>query len=110
MRWPQIIMRVNSVDEWNRFKIEGYGFLEFPRQPGYYKSIKVPTWRPAKGDELEVHKYFLGGSIKMKDAKDISNASFKIDYEEDTVLNRMNTSSYTAGDIFLSVNVITQSM
>jgi len=42
----------------------------------------------------------------MKDAKDVSNASFKIDYEEDVVLNRMAVSSYTAGSIFVSVNVL----
>ena len=32
---PYIILQVNSVDSWNRHRIEGYGFLRIPEQPGY---------------------------------------------------------------------------
>ena len=33
---PYILMQVNSTDEWNRHRIEGYGFIRMPNEAGYH--------------------------------------------------------------------------
>ena len=33
---PYLLMQVNSVDNWNRHRIEGYGFVRIPSEPGYH--------------------------------------------------------------------------
>ena len=42
---PYLLLQVNSIDSWGRHRVEGYGFVRFPAEPGYHK-IEVETWRP----------------------------------------------------------------
>ena len=42
---PHLLFQVNSVDDWGRHRIEGYGFLRLPIEPGYHE-LEVETWRP----------------------------------------------------------------
>ena len=55
---------VNSKDDWNRHRIEGYGFVRIPNKTGYHQ-ITVDTWRPRHSLESEIHSYFLGGSVRI---------------------------------------------
>jgi hypothetical protein len=59
MRWPTVIIQVNSLDEWDRYRIEGYGFFELPKEAGHH-TIKVKTWKPVQSVENQVHTFFLG--------------------------------------------------
>ena len=62
---PYLLFQVNSVDSWNRHRIEGYGFLRLPLEPGYHKGIEVDTWRPRGSLATEIHSFFLGGSVRV---------------------------------------------
>ena len=42
---PFLLLQVNSVDSRGRHRVEGYGFVRFPLDPGYHQ-IEVETWRP----------------------------------------------------------------
>lgn len=33
---PYLLLQVNSIDSWGRHRIEGYGFVRFPTDPGYH--------------------------------------------------------------------------
>ena len=61
---PTLLLQVNSVDEWNRHRIEGYGFIKFPMETGYH-TIEVDTWRPRASLDSEIHSFFLGGSVRI---------------------------------------------
>ncbi len=63
-RWPSLLMQVNSVDSWGRHRIEGYGYLTFPSEPGFYEQT-VATWRPKGTLYTQIHSYFLGGSVRI---------------------------------------------
>lgn len=39
---PYLLFQVNSLDSWNRHRIEGYGALQFPSEEGYH-DMKVST-------------------------------------------------------------------
>ena len=57
-------MQVNSVDDWGRHRIEGYGWVRIPLEAGYH-TLEVETWRPRGSLHSEVFSYFLGGSIRL---------------------------------------------
>ena len=62
---PYLLLQVNSVDDWGRHRIEGYGFIRFPVEPGYHK-LEVETWRPRGSLSDEIHSFFLGGGIRIQ--------------------------------------------
>ena len=33
-QWPQIFLEVLSIDSWQRYRTEGYGYLTVPPTPG----------------------------------------------------------------------------
>ena len=62
-----------SLDHHGRSSIEGYGFTDLPKLPGYY-NIEVQTWKPKLNNEQKLSEFFLGlyslkkgGYIKLKD-------------------------------------------
>lgn len=106
-KWPKIIIQVNSLDTWGRYRVEGYGFVEIPRYCGLHK-IEVKTWKPYETQESKNFSFFLGGSIRVKEPKDIAKTSHRLDYDENAILNRFSTTSESAGSVFLTLNVIKQ--
>ena len=59
---------VNSLDYWDRHRIEGYGYLILPRNPGSYK-LNIETWRPHGTFYEELSRYFIGGGPLLPDKK-----------------------------------------
>jgi B9 protein. len=47
------------LDEWDRYRIEGYGFFELPRTAGSH-NIEVKTWKPVQSVDDQAHSFFLG--------------------------------------------------
>lgn len=58
-RWPIIFFFVNSNDSWGRSKVEGYGFCEIPKIPGFHE-IKVRTWKPKMTIDDQINSFFIG--------------------------------------------------
>uniref|UniRef100_A0A673LAM6 Meckel syndrome type 1 protein homolog n=1 Tax=Sinocyclocheilus rhinocerous TaxID=307959 RepID=A0A673LAM6_9TELE len=44
-QWPVLYFKVLSLDFWQRYRTEGYGFLVIPSTPGYHR-MTCCTWRP----------------------------------------------------------------
>lgn len=36
-KFPVLLLELNSVDNWGRSKVEGYGFCHIPREPGFHE-------------------------------------------------------------------------
>ena len=45
MKSPSIVFSVNSLDNWGRSTIEGYGYLDIPSTPDSYE-LEIPCWGP----------------------------------------------------------------
>ena len=73
-RWPSLLMQVNSVDSWGRHRIEGYGYVTFPSEPGYYEQT-ISTWRPRGSLYSQIHSYFLGGSVRIIELENLLQSS-----------------------------------
>ena len=62
-----MFLSVLSVDKWNRFRTEGYGYVSLPSTPGLHK-ISVSTWRPLSSSPIgEMRRFFIGGSPELED-------------------------------------------
>ncbi|XP_037323580.2 Meckel syndrome type 1 protein isoform X1 [Pungitius pungitius] len=66
-QWPVIYFKVLSLDSWQRFRTEGYGYLLFPATPGK-QTITCHTWRPLQsGTVSALRRFFIGGSPELED-------------------------------------------
>jgi len=104
---PTLLMQVNSVDSWNRHRIEGYGFCRFPLDPGYHQ-IEVDTWRPRASLDCEIHSFFLGGSVRIQKLEELVATSYINANGESDVVNRFGLETEEGGKIKLNINICTQ--
>ncbi|XP_070699949.1 tectonic-like complex member MKS1 [Pempheris klunzingeri] len=66
-QWPVIYFKVLSLDSWQRYRTEGYGYLLFPAMPGKH-TITCHTWRPLQtGTVSSLRRFFIGGSPELED-------------------------------------------
>ncbi|KRX72302.1 26S proteasome non-ATPase regulatory subunit 14 [Trichinella sp. T6] len=64
--WPQLFLTVMSLDTYNRYRLEGYGYMSLPTDPGISEHI-VNTWRPAEDVVSNLRRFFIGGSFELED-------------------------------------------
>ncbi|XP_067864160.1 Meckel syndrome type 1 protein isoform X2 [Heptranchias perlo] len=66
-QWPVFYFGVHSCDFWQRYRIEGYGYISIPDSPGSY-TMTCQTWRPVlPGTSAEMRRFFVGGSLELED-------------------------------------------
>uniref|UniRef100_A0A7N5ZUU2 MKS transition zone complex subunit 1 n=1 Tax=Anabas testudineus TaxID=64144 RepID=A0A7N5ZUU2_ANATE len=66
-QWPVLYFKVLSLDFWQRYRTEGYGYLLFPAIPGKH-IITCHTWRPLQiGTVSALRRFFIGGSPELED-------------------------------------------
>ncbi|XP_061460937.1 tectonic-like complex member MKS1 isoform X2 [Rhineura floridana] len=65
--WPILYFEVLSLDYWQRYRVEGYGFVVLPATAGAH-TITASTWRPVElGTFSELQRFFIGGSPELED-------------------------------------------
>ncbi|KAM9348208.1 tectonic-like complex member MKS1 [Symphorus nematophorus] len=66
-QWPVLYFKVLSLDSWQRYRTEGYGYLLFPAMPGKH-TVTCHTWRPLQtGTMSALRRFFIGGSPELED-------------------------------------------
>ncbi|XP_041742970.1 Meckel syndrome type 1 protein [Coregonus clupeaformis] len=66
-QWPVLYFKVLSLDFWQRYRNEGYGYLVIPSTPGKH-TVTCHTWRPLQtGTVSELRRFFIGGSPELED-------------------------------------------
>ncbi|XP_058854239.1 tectonic-like complex member MKS1 isoform X2 [Acipenser ruthenus] len=66
-QWPVLYFKVLSLDSWQRYRTEGYGYLVIPATPGCH-TLTCATWRPVQsGTVAELRRFFIGGSPELED-------------------------------------------
>jgi Meckel syndrome type 1 protein len=102
---PHLLFQVNSLDSWNRHRIEGYGALQFPSEEGSHEFM-VQTWKPRGSFQNELHSFFLGGSVRVIELEDIIQ-SYKINEKgERDIINRFDFETEDSGEILVRLNCI----
>ncbi|XP_019622108.1 PREDICTED: Meckel syndrome type 1 protein-like [Branchiostoma belcheri] len=66
-QWPLLFLQVLSVDSWQRYRTEGYGYCGVPSAPGVHHKT-VHTWRPVGNSLVDpMRRFFIGGSPELED-------------------------------------------
>lgn len=104
---PFLAMQINSVDNWNRHRIEGYGFVRFPDRPGFHQ-LEVSTWRPRASLESEIHSFFLGGSVRIQNIEELIRTKFVSSEGIDDIVNRFGLETEDAGWVTVNINICSQ--
>ena len=105
---PKLLLQINSVDSWGRHRIEGYSFVNIPIKTGSV-SLDIPCYKPLEDNYMKIFSYFLGGSRKIPDLKDLAKAASSSELNVDTVLNRYGIMTAYTGTVHVNVNCVIQS-
>ncbi len=105
---PKMLIQINSCDSYNRHRIEGYCYINIPIQTGFYQ-YEIPCYKPKEDNYMKVFSYFLGGSRKIPDLREIARICSKDENNVDTVLNRYGISTEYVGKVNINLNVVVQS-
>ncbi|CAN0494237.1 unnamed protein product, partial [Ectocarpus sp. 8 AP-2014] len=93
-RLCQILLAVSSLDGLARHRVEGYGYVPFPRQPGAHE-LHIRTWRP---------DFFVGGAHRLHDPRYASKpGSFR-----GTFLSRFGFRTETSGTLRVRLHLAEQ--
>uniref|UniRef100_A0AAR2IZW4 MKS transition zone complex subunit 1 n=1 Tax=Pygocentrus nattereri TaxID=42514 RepID=A0AAR2IZW4_PYGNA len=101
-QWPVLYFKVLSLDFWQRYRTEGYGYLVIPSTPGYHR-VTCHTWRPLQtGTVAELRRFFIGGAPELEDISDVRiSGTFKGDR-----LSRFGFRTQTTGSVTFNLNCI----
>uniref|UniRef100_A0A8C5ED00 MKS transition zone complex subunit 1 n=1 Tax=Gouania willdenowi TaxID=441366 RepID=A0A8C5ED00_GOUWI len=104
-QWPVIYFKVLSLDSWQRYRTEGYGYVLFPALPGKH-TITCHTWRPLQtGTVSALRRFFIGGSPELEDQSYVRiPGTFKGER-----LSRFGFCTETSGSVAFNLHCIQQS-
>ncbi|KAJ7996971.1 hypothetical protein DPEC_G00224060 [Dallia pectoralis] len=104
-QWPVLYFKVLSLDFWQRYRTEGYGYLVFPSTPGKH-TVTCHTWRPLQtGTVSELRRFFIGGSPELEDYSYVRvPGTFKGDR-----LSRFGFRTLTTGSVTFNLHCIQHS-
>ncbi|MCJ8748811.1 hypothetical protein PDJAM_G00169010 [Pangasius djambal] len=104
-QWPVLYFKVLSLDSWQRYRTEGYGYMVIPATPGSHR-VTCHTWRPLQtGTVAELRRFFIGGAPELEDISDVRiPGTFKGDR-----LSRFGFRTQTTGSVTFSLNCIQHS-
>ena len=102
---PKIYFEVNSMDNWNRHRIEGYGIfninLDENNNNNNNNDICIPIWRPIGSIRDEMTRFFIGGGKRLKDKKLIY-----VPQIDNKFNSRINWNTVHSGYLHLNINIL----
>jgi hypothetical protein len=106
---PVIQLQVYSVGWFGRHKLAGYGYLTLSTSPSTGAAdCEVSTWKPLGGVRSKMDDFFLGNSVRLRDADfaDISKSGKGSLKKAVGALNKFGFLSETAGSLRLRCQVV----
>ena len=104
---PKLLVQINSVDWWERHRIEGYTYINIPIKTGN-TSLDLPCFKPKEDIYMKKFSYFLGGSRKIPELKELFKTESSNELNVDTILNKYGIKTEFAGNLHLNLNVVIQ--
>lgn len=104
---PKLLVQINSVDWWERHRIEGFTYINIPIKTGNI-SLDLPCFKPKEDTYMKIFSYFLGGSRKIPELKELFKTESSNELNVDTILNKYGIKTEFAGNLHLNLNVVIQ--
>ncbi|XP_077996076.1 tectonic-like complex member MKS1 [Glandiceps talaboti] len=103
--WPQLFVEVLSLDSWQRYRTEGYGYVDMPGTPGIH-NIEIHTWRPMGNSVVDkMRSFFIGGSPELEDPTYTAIPAT----HEGEILSKFGFKTESSGTVQLRLNMVQQS-
>ncbi|CAB3387234.1 Hypothetical predicted protein [Cloeon dipterum] len=103
---PKLMVEVSSLDWWQRFCTEGYGFTAIPTSPGHH-SLTIATWRPVPSPMhsqaarvAQMRRFFIGGTPQLKDL-----GCSLADTQGKDILSRFGLCTISSGQVNVTLEV-----
>jgi len=104
IRWPTLYLEVLSYDNWQRYRCEGYGFVQLSDIPGSVV-LEIDTWRPkGEGVTPDLNRFFIGGNPSLEDITYSKSPSGT----EDVVHSKFYFRTVSSGTVTVRMNTIHQ--
>ena len=104
---PKLLIQINSVDWWERHRIEGYTYVNIPIKTGNF-SLDLPCFKPKEDTYMKIFSYFLGGSRKIPELRELFKTESSNELNVDTILNKYGIKTEFSGNLHLNLNVVIQ--
>lgn len=102
--WPVVYFQIASYDRWDRFCVEGYGYLPLHGEAVGHRTHRITTWRPLGSVRDRMRTFFIGGSAEIEDITYLRAP----DGFRGPVLSRFGMSSETGGELKVRTNGLVQ--
>ncbi|XP_071502804.1 tectonic-like complex member MKS1 [Diadema antillarum] len=103
--WPQLFLEVLSLDSWQRYRTEGYGYVTIPSTPGTH-TFEVQMWRPlGQSSYDDMRRFFIGGSPELEEPSYVSVPTT----HDSKVLSRFGLKTEATGSVTVRLNLMHQS-
>ncbi|XP_043268247.1 Meckel syndrome type 1 protein-like isoform X2 [Venturia canescens] len=103
--WPYLIFTVGSIDQWTRYRNEGYACIPLPASPGTH-SFVLPTWRPIGRLVNVLRRFFTGGTVQLED---ITYCGIPEPRQSTRHLEKTPLKVISGGSITINLNIAHQS-
>ncbi|EEB11297.1 hypothetical protein Phum_PHUM105540 [Pediculus humanus corporis] len=102
---PEIIFEVLSIDNYNRYRHEGYTYVSLPHSPGMYE-FNLKCWRAAdKKIRSKLERFFIGGGSELEDIFYVGLSN----YPKAELVSRFGFETIPSGEINLKLSILHQS-
>ena len=99
---PTVIFQVYQRGFMDRLRVQGYGYLQLPENPGRI-AVNVSCWRPIGDINARLIEFFVGGMNVLKDLDHVSPSSLN---EGLLVSNRFGSQTETSGTLKVDVSTV----
>ena len=105
--WPRLYVHVISTNSYDKTSSEGYGFLDFPTNPGCYQ-LQINCWRPLGSGSYEnivakMRRLFLGYGPQLDDITYLTQSN-----PEKKITNKYMVKTESTGTVTVSLNCLHQ--
>ena len=100
----QVLVEVICIDQWSRYRVEGYGHSLLPTTPGCH-TLNINTWRPVTTSHTaQMRRFFIGGTPELEDVKYCGNNNTGLG----PVHSRFGFQTRSGGSVTVRTNIIHQ--
>eukprot|EP00039_Didymoeca_costata_P012630 m.182773 g.182773 ORF g.182773 m.182773 type:complete len:476 (-) comp15536_c0_seq3:2758-4185(-) len=101
---PLIYVQLKSDSHWGTGRVEGYGYIHIPIDPGIH-TINVTCWRPCPSSQEKMRRFFIGGGFLLEDS---SYPHIPAEFDGEHVLSKFGFVTTTSGTVQFRLNVVKQ--
>ncbi|KAI8924986.1 ciliary basal body-associated, B9 protein-domain-containing protein [Entophlyctis helioformis] len=98
----ELLIKVMSVDAWDRHVVQGYTRVEIPSTLGQH-DMRIASWRPIQQPVNRMRTFFLGGSAEIQDL-----AYLKSKAGQKAIENKYGFETETSGTFHIRIDIAEQ--